>query len=325
MVVGAVVAGLSGALSGVAGSLPVLLVLRGATGIGEAALFVGAATMVADLSPPHRRAESASYFSVAVFGGLGVGPVLGEWLLADDRFALTFAVAGAIALLAGALVAFVPASVDRVRVASGDAARPRARFFHPAAVWPGVVLASGIAGFAAFSAFLPDYARTVGLGGSGGLFAVYSVVCLVLRLAAAKLPERLGAGRSVTIALTTIAAALFLMAAVAEAWGLWTAAIVIGVGMAFMYPSLMALVVNRVDDAERTSALSSFTMFFELGTVVGGLLLGAVAEVLGKRAGFVGGAVMCLVGLGVLWRRVADPRRPIAAPAAVDFRPIAGD
>ena len=41
--------------------------------------------------------------------------------------------------------------------------------------------------------------------------------------------------------------------------------------MAFLYPSLMALTVNRADDRERPAAISSFTMFFEIGTVTGGL------------------------------------------------------
>ncbi len=62
-------------------------------GLGEAALFVGAATLIADLSPPHRRAESASYFSVAVYGGIGLGPTIGEWVLGDGRYELTFLVA----------------------------------------------------------------------------------------------------------------------------------------------------------------------------------------------------------------------------------------
>ena len=146
------------------------------------------------------------------------------------------------------------------------------RFVHPAALGPGLVLASGIAAFAAFSAFLPEHARDVGLAGSAGLFATYSVVCLVLRIAGARLPERLGARRSVTHRLRrrwrrrSIGLALF-----AEVWALWAAAAVIGVGMAFMYPSLMALTVNRVDDRERPAAISSFTMFFEIGTVSGGL------------------------------------------------------
>ena len=76
-------------------SLPPLLALRGVTGIGEAALFVAAATLVADLAPPDRRAEAASYFSVAVFGGIGIGPIIGEAVLQDDRFHLAFLVAAA--------------------------------------------------------------------------------------------------------------------------------------------------------------------------------------------------------------------------------------
>ena len=52
----------------------------------------------------------------------------------------------------------------------------------------------------------------------------------------------------------------------------------IGVGQAFLYPSLMALTVNRVSERERAVALGSFTMFFDVGTVAGGLALGAVAE-----------------------------------------------
>ncbi len=74
--------------------------------------------------------------------------------------------------------------------------------------------------------------------------------------------------------------------------------------MAFMYPSLMAHVVNEVAENERASALSSFTMFFEVGTIVGGLALGGVGELLGKRVGFLGGIVVCLIGLSVLLFRV---------------------
>lgn len=325
MMAGAVLAAAAGALSGLAGSLGALLVLRAATGVGEAALFVGAATMIADIAPVHRRAEAASYFSVAVFGGVGIGPVFGEWILADDRYVLTFAVAGAISLAAALLVLAVPRRIDRA-AAERASGRPRVRprFLHPAALWPGVVLGSGIAGFAVFSAFLPEYSRSVGLSGAGGLFFVYSMVTLVLRLVGARVPERLGAGTSVTIALVLLAAGLVLPAVVPTATGLWGAAVVVGVGMAFMYPSLMALVVNRVDERERASALSSFTMFFEVGTVVGGLVLGTAGELLGKQAAFVGGSAMCLVGLVVLWTRVVEPRS-VPGSTVAGYVPVAGD
>jgi MFS family permease len=180
-----------------------------------------------------------------------------------------------------------------------------------------------MAAFAVFSAFLPDYARSLGLSGSGGLFAVYSAVCLLLRIAGARLPERLGPRVSVTTAFTMLGLGLALLAAIAEPWALWVAAACVGVGMAFMYPSLMAFTVNRTSDVERPRAIASFTMFFEAGTAVGGLALGALAEVLGKRAGFTAAVALCVIGAWIL-RTIVIPassrdRRepiPVVAPLA---------
>jgi MFS family permease len=330
MVGGSLLAGVAGLLCATVDSLLSLLALRAIAGIGEAALFVGAATSIADMAPPDRRAEAASYFSVAVFGGIGIGPVIGEAVLADDRFQLAFVVAAGFTVLAALLSLAVPHRIETAVDDADASAEPRvglARFFHPAAVGPGLVLASGIAAFSVFSAFLPEHAKSIGLGGSGGLFVVYSIVCLVLRVAGARLPERLGARRSVSIAFVTIAVALAGLAAFPAAWALWSAAAVIGVGMAFMYPSLMALTVNRVDERERPAAISSFTMFFEIGTVAGGIALGTVAELLGKRSAFGAAVVVCAFGLWVLRAHVAPvTERPALAPSPRPvFVPVAGD
>jgi MFS family permease len=321
MIAGSLLAGIAGLLCATVDNLAALLALRGIAGIGEAALFVGAATLVADLAPPDRRAEAASYFSVAVFTGIGIGPVIGEAVLGEDRFGPAFIVAGAFTLLAAVMSLLVPHRVLPAHAADGLPPLPQRhgirRFVHPAALGPGLVLASGIAAFAAFSAFLPEHARDVGLAGSAGLFMTYSVVCLVLRVAGARLPERIGARRSVSIAFVALATALVGLALFAEAWALWASAAVIGVGMAFMYPSLMALTVNRVDDRERPAAVSSFTMFFEIGTVSGGLLLGAVAELAGKRASFGVAVVICAAGLWLLRARVAPAVERSPAPSPV--------
>ena len=305
MIAGALLAASAGAVLGLATELWQVLVLRALMGLGEAALFVAAATLIADLSPPHRRAEAASYFSVAVYGGIGLGPSLGEWVLGDDRYGLTFLVAAGFAVLAAITVLGVPSRVDR---SSAPTAEGKPPLFHRAALWPGLVLACGIASFAVFSAFIPEHARSVGLAGAAGLFLVYSAISLCLRLFGATLPERFGEHVMVSFALVSLALGLLLMAAVAEPWALWIGASLMGVGMAFLYPSLMANVVNRVGDHERASALSSFTMFFEVGTIVGGVVLGAVGQIFTKRAGFLGGALIAMLGLVMLWRTV------VAAP-----------
>jgi MFS family permease len=307
MMGGAVLAAAGSSVAGMAETLPLLLVLRGVTGIGEAALFVGAITLIADLSPHDRRAEGASYFSIAVFGGLGIGPVLGEWVLNDVHYERAFLTAGALALATAVLALLVPRAVDRVHDPRHATRSSRRGILHPAAVGPGLVLASIVAAFSTFTAFIPEHARAVGLRGAGGLFLAYSAVCLVVRVAGAKLPERMGVGRAVSTALGLVGGSLLLLAAVPQPWALWAAAAGFGIGMGFNYPSLMAIVVNRVDERDRVAALSSFTMFFELGSVIGGLALGGVGEVLGKRAGFAGGIACCAVGAIVLWTRVAVP------------------
>ncbi len=303
MMAGAVTAATATIVAGFASTLWHVLVLRSLMGVGEAALFVAAATLIADLSPPNRRAEAASYFSVAVFGGIGVGPLLAEWLIgSDDDFSRAFLVAGLFAASAAVAVLGVPARVDRS--SAPDPTGERRPLFHRTALWPGLVLCSGIAAFAVFMAFIPEYSKSVGLSGAGKLFLVYSLVSVVLRVTLAKLPERLGEHRTVSMAFGGLFAGLLLAGAVPEAWALWVSAALIGFGMAFMYPSLMANVVNRVDDRERASALSSLTLFFEAGTVVGGLALGAVGQIFSKRAGFVGGAMLAVVGLVLLWQFV---------------------
>ena len=343
IMVGATVAGLSGMLSGQVDVFWQLLLLRAMTGVGEAAVFVGAATLIADLSPRDRRAEGASYFSVAVFGGIGIGPLFGEWLLDDTRFELAFLAAGVFALGAAALASFAPARVPSPDPEptghAGDGALPAdqpaadatgwRRFVHPAALLPGLVLAAAVAAFATFGAFIPDHARTVGLASSGGLFAVYALVSVLVRIFGARLPERLGPRRAVTIALGNILAGLLILAVFPSVPALWIASVFVGVGVAFNYPSLLALTVNRASDRDRAFAVSSFTMFFEVGTAAGGLLIGAFAQVVGKQVGFLGGVASCLLGLWILRTKVvpvgAPDGAPILAAGAPAYRPVAGD
>jgi len=333
LVGGASVAGLAGIASSQVTEFWQLLVMRGIMGVGEAAVFVGAATLIADLSPRDRRAEGASYFSVAVFGGIGIGPIFGEFLLDDTQFERAFAAAGAFALLAAVVALFAPARVaplDTVdeTIASAAPASGRRKIMHPAAVMPGVVLASGVAAFSTFGAFIPDYSREVGLATSGGLFAAYSLTSVLVRIFGATLPERLGPRRAVTIALGTLMIGLAILAIVPTVAALWVASIFVGIGMAFNYPSLLALTVNRASDSDRAWAISSFTMFFEVGSVFGGLFIGGFAQVVGKQTGFFGGVVCCLVGLYLLRFKLVPAGSPDSGPSyqtAMTQAPVAAD
>ena len=125
----------------------------------------------------------------------------------------------------------------------------------------------------------------------------------------------MGLTRAVTIALSFLAAGLAVLFGVNSAAGVFGGAVLIGIGISFLYPALMAMTVNVVREDERARAISTFTMFFEVGTAAGGLAFGFVAELSNKRGGFLAGAISALVGLWFL-RSVLLPytrRRPISA------------
>jgi MFS family permease len=323
MIGGALLAGAAAAGTAFVTSVVQLFPLRAVSGIGEAALFVGAATLIADLSPADRRAEGASYFSLAVFGGLGLGPVIGEVVLRGSHYGAVFLCAALCCLIAAAVSCAAPNRVAGVATPAVEQRQPR---YHPAAFLPGIVLACGIAGFASFNAFLPTHAEALGMAASGP-FVIYSVMCFALRLVGARLPERVGLGNAVTTALASLAGGLLLLAALNRVGGVYAGTVVLSVGMALLYPALMAFTVNSVSEQERSRALATFTMFFEVGTVVGGLVLGPLAHWSGERGAFAGGAALAVTGVWVLRTRLLPVAERRESPALAFERcaMVAGD
>jgi MFS family permease len=313
MLVGAVATAVVLALHPLAANVGQMLGLRMLVGMSEAMLFVGAATIINNIAPAHRRAEAASYFSIAVFAGIGIGPVVGDRLADSGQYTATFLLAAAFAL-ASFLAAF---GAPGRRPAPAPPSVRRVRFVHPAGVVTGVVLASAMIGYIGWSAFLALRADQVGAS-AGTLFLVYSVLVIVLRLTGAKVPERVGLGRCAAFALVLIGTALVMMAVIPGAAGLWAGTLVLSIGITLLYPSLMAISVNSVSEpAERTAVVSTFTMFFEVGAAVGGLLLGGVAAATSYQGAFLAGGLVAYGGLLVLWRYVIVPRRAAVAQAAL--------
>ena len=109
------------------------IALRLLFGVGEAFAFVGLATAVQDMAPSDRRGEAASYFSVAVYGGVAAGPPLGEALLGDGSFDRVWWVAAALVGVGAVLGLLTPDGRVSGRPAGSG-------WMHPAAVLPGLAL-----------------------------------------------------------------------------------------------------------------------------------------------------------------------------------------
>jgi len=125
MIGGALIVGTTALCAGLVEALGWIIATRVLMGLGEACFFVGATTMATDLAPEERRGEAVSYWSVALWGGLAFGPVLGELLLNGSNYDLVWYVAGGLGLTAAAVALFTAGDARRWPRGTGEADRAR--------------------------------------------------------------------------------------------------------------------------------------------------------------------------------------------------------
>jgi MFS family permease len=303
VVSGAFVVAVSVAAYTLASTLLLLVGLRLVTGVGEAFIFVGAATIVTDLAPEERRSEAISLYSLGLWGGLAIGPSLGELVLGDGRYDAVWLTAAGCSLAAVACGLALPETrPERVHSATPG------RLVHPAALRPGLVLVASVFGFAGFSAFVALYARELGLDGAGAAFLLFSAVVVGIRIFGRRLPDRLGPKRASGTALALLATGLATIGVWNAPEGLYVGTVVFAAGQALAFPALMTLAVNGIPAAERSSVVGSFTACADVGFAIGALVLGGAAGVAGYDGVFVVCAFAPLVGALLLARIPAAPR-----------------
>lgn len=267
-------------------------------GVGEAAFFVGAGTMVTDLAPVSRRGEAISYWSVAVYGGLAFGPSLGERVLAGDHYGRVWTVAAGLAL-----VSAIIGVLTRETASLGGDYQP-APLINRTAVGPGLVLFLGMMGLAGFGAFVPLYVSGIGLDDSSGVFLLYGCTILGVRIVGARIPDRIGTLRAGSLATAASAAGLVVIAVVPTVTGLYVGTFIFSLGMSLLYPSMLTMALIGVPENERGSAVGTISSFFDLSQGLGAAILGVSVSLGGYRSAFITAAVMAIVAMLMLRGRI---------------------
>jgi MFS family permease len=293
----------------VSSSLPVFVLARALLGAGEGFLFVAALAAASDMAPETRRGEAISFFSLSLYLGIAIGPLIGEWLLAIGSWNAVWLGAALVTAVSVVLAWLTPETVPLSADGPG-----RARILHPAGIVPGIVILLGLWGMGGFLTFLPLYAPLTGLDGAAMPLAIYALIVVVLRIVGARLPDRFGAARLSSVALGLSAVGLATMGFVPTVAGLLIGTAIFACGVAFTMPALLALAVSLVPASERGTVVGTATLFLDVAFGVAPVALGAVANRAGYAPTFVVSAALALSAAGLLavWGRGLAQRRPIA-------------
>ncbi len=307
LVVGSLALALGGLMYLLSSGVGMLVAARLIVGIGEGSVYTAGATWAVDISPLERRGMALGMFGLAVWGGLSLGPVLGELLRSSSGYDAVWILTAVLPLI-GALIASRIPEPKRERTVTPLTFHT---LFPPSARRPGIALALANIGYAALAGFVILHLQARGVGGGASVFTAFAVAVFTSRLIFARLPDRFGARIMATAAGLTEALGLTVIG-LAHSLGVAIAgALVVGAGFSMLFPSLALMVVGEADDEHRGSALGMFTAFFDFGVGVGGPLSGETAALAGYPAVFFLSAVAALAtaALAVLPRRARTAAR----------------
>lgn len=282
---------------------PWLAVIRIAHGVAEAALFSALFTYAADIIPASRRTEGIALFGVSGLLPMSVAGALGDFILNRWGYPQLFLAAAGSSIVALLLVLPLrePARAEEGPAARGFLASARQRDLLP--LWfIGGCFATVLA---AIFTFLKTYVMQTHLGSMGVFFSMYTGAAVLLRLTLSWLPERVGPKRVLFPALGALALGLLLLARARTPEALLAAGVLCGLGHGYVFPILTGLVVSRARSSERGAAIALFTAVFDLGTLVGGPLFGALIEWRGYPATFASAAAIAVAGAAIfaVWDR----------------------
>ncbi|MEO7118570.1 MAG: MFS transporter, partial [Candidatus Limnocylindrales bacterium] len=149
------------------------------------------------------------------------------------------------------------------------------------------------------------------------LAAAYPAVWGVTQIGTGAVSDRIGR-KGLIVAGMLIQAGAILIIAISSTFLIWlAAAVMLGVGTAMVYPTLLAAIGDVAHPAWRGSALGVYRMWRDLGFAAGAVLAGVLADAFGIRLAVgVVAALTALSGLVVLVRmRETHPRPPVTPRA----------
>ncbi len=267
------------------------IALMGGIGLGNGLISTGAGVLAAHASAPTRRGEALGIYYVATSISFSVGPPLGFALYASGGMRRCFLGAAVIGVGIGLLIL-------SLRVAAPATAAARFRWLSRRALPAAATVIAVNVGYSSIYAFLPLYAIASGLDGNlGWFYAVFSACIIVGRLTLSRLSDRIGRTRVIVPAIAVTGLSYVVLALPPRAATLAAGAVLLGAGVAVFYPTLLAQLVDRTAERERGSAIGTLSGSFDLGNVIGSLLVGVTVERVSYAAGFRVAAAGALLGL----------------------------
>lgn len=285
MVLGLIIYTVAVLLYALSGSIPFLIAVRILHGIGFGMATTATATNAAHLSPPQRRGEGISYYSMSITLASAIGPFIGMTIYHQVRFS-TILIVCAVMLAATWLTASlvkVPAAVPAV--ASGEADRPSIHSYFEKSAVPIALI--GLLAFFSYSSilgFLSPFSLSIGLAEAGSFyFLAYSAAILISRPMTGRLYDRHGPNLVMFPAFLFMAVSLVVTSQASQGVVLLLSGVLLGFGFGTFISIAQVMAIKAAPPQRVGLATSTFLAVAETGLGVGPFIVGMIVPLTGFR------------------------------------------
>jgi len=275
-------------------------------GVGLAAFAPTMMSFVSDFSPVTHLGRSYGWFTLALYGGMSIGPAIGGKLAEELGFRPVFLTSGAIILSVLVLVFFFLPRARHVLI-SKPARRPTAEVARDLvkntpllACW--LATLGGCMGLGMFITFLPVYAHEQGvkIGSIGLIFAAQGVSNGLSRIPFGRLSDRVEKRSNlVVIGLVCFAFSIAGLGIAHDIFTLVLFASLVGISMGLAFTTVGALIAEVVAPDSRGLAMGGYNSAIYGGMMLSSLCMGAVIQQIGFKYSFFIVGTINLITAGV--------------------------
>jgi DHA1 family multidrug resistance protein-like MFS transporter len=287
-----------------------LLFFRFIHGIGSAMASPVAMAYAAELAPRGEEGKYMGTMSLAMFGGMGVGPLIGGTL--TDTFSLSapfYVMCGLTALSLAFTAVYLPES----RPSGFGKGNPRPSFRK---VLSNKILLAGFMyravnslGNSSIMGFLSLYMASAVMDGGLGLtvteagtvLSVGQVAGAFMQQPCGNLADRYNKRKLIILGGIVSAVGMASFTLSTTFWGVMLAQLIFAAGSALISPSLSSIAAIEGRQLGAGTTMSVLDSAMSLGMVVGPLLSGVVADMYSMKPIFYMGSAISLLGVGVFW------------------------
>ena len=248
------------------------LIVRIFQGIGFAFFDTASSTLIANISPEAHRGQSLSYFYLAFNISFALAPSSGMFLINHFSFTILFGVCTGLSLCS----LFITNKLDKRQIDPlGDSSIEDRFFLSRKALPPSIMILFTNIIWGALATFFPLYALKHGVTNPGLFFTTYGIMIILSRALGGKILDLYSRKRVILPCLTTIIISMIILAFFKTLPMFILVAVIWGMGMAFLYPTLVAYTVDYAGPS-RGPAMGTFTALGDLGIALGPVIMGII-------------------------------------------------